>query len=697
MKVSLGFTSLTVLLLIGTWWLGLLPDSAYSRLQERKFLAESLAITYSDMLQVEKPEQMRPMLAAIFARTPGLLSAGIRDKDGKLIINIGDHEAQWTNREGQHSTDSQIKIPLTLGDTAWGSLELRFAPLYPGGAFGMLQDNVFQLFAFVTLGGLVAYGWYSWRIMRSVLVATSLGAVPNSVRTSLNTLTEGVLILNNQQQIVLANEAVARVLDRSPKDMEGEDVSSLPWIRPSSQNTAIPYPWEQSATTGESSTGVILGLQGKGRHPESISINSMPIMGDDGHYRGIMVTLDNLTELEEKNEHLRCLQVELEKATERAEASNRAKSQFLANMSHEIRTPMNAIIGFSDLMTKTTALSPAQLDYMHTIMESAESLLTIINDILDFSKIEAGLLELEQSEYDLEHCIKKVLSLLRIKAQEKKLTLLLDYPTDVPRNIIGDEGRLRQILINLIGNAIKFSKEGELQVTVKGSVSPDGFAHFLIKVRDNGIGIPKDKQGHIFEKFTQADHSTTRKYGGTGLGLAISKQLVELMDGTIGVESEPGNGATFWFMIRQRISDEEGLQSRVSEERDWKTLSKTFHGTRVLVAEDNDVNRKVIYDMLKSVGCVVTTAINGLEVMAALESSRFDLIFMDCQMPEMDGFQTTHAIRAKDGMIADIPIIAITADVLIDNKKRCLEASMDDFLSKPVKISDIVDMLHKWF
>ncbi len=327
----MGFTGLTLMLVSGAWWLGLLPDHNDSVMRERKFVAESLAITYTGMMQMDNAEHIRPLMEEIVRRTPELLTFGVRNKEGTLIVAIGDHEAQWTNREGQQSTDSQMKVPITSQHSVWGYIELHFAPIYPPGAFILLHDNIARLFMFITLGGLITFGGFVYHIMHRVLVMTSSEAIPKRIRSSLNTLAEGILILDKQQRIVLANEAFARLLARSPKDVEGYSISSLPWV-PDTDHDHDPgalYPWDQSATTGTSCTGFFLKLQGKGRLLESLSVNSTPILGLDDSYRGTMVTFDSLTKSERSNRHLKHLTKRLKQSRAEIQKQNQTL-EFLA-------------------------------------------------------------------------------------------------------------------------------------------------------------------------------------------------------------------------------------------------------------------------------------------------------------------------------------------------------------------------------
>jgi PAS domain S-box-containing protein len=419
---------------------------------------------------------------------------------------------------------------------------------------------------------------------------------------------------------------------------------------------------------------------------ENIWVRAMgePIFDNQKNVVSLIGCFQDITEIKEKEMALKLARI-------RAEKSEKIKSDFLANMSHEIRTPMNGVIGMVDLLYDTD-LNADQKEMLNTIKVSGESLLTILNDILDFSKIESGKVQIENIQFNLKNCISDALSLTSFKATEKKIDLRLVYDPSFKQLFYGDATRINQIFVNLLSNAIKFTNEGEVVVSVDQKlISKDQYA-MSITVKDTGIGIPEKAQKNLFQAFEQADNSTTRKYGGTGLGLSISQQLATLMQGQISFTSQEGQGSEFTLTIPLKLSHQNLVKNKVEKQA---SAMIQIPNHKILVVEDNQVNQKIVQMMLKKMGYQCEVAENGLEAIQCLKQKNYDLIFMDMQMPEMDGITATKEIIKIHGKKAP-PIIAMTANVFEEDKKKCFAAGMKDFVAKPIVKLTLEKILTKY-
>ncbi|MCI5048808.1 MAG: ATP-binding protein [Rickettsiales bacterium] len=418
-----------------------------------------------------------------------------------------------------------------------------------------------------------------------------------------------------------------------------------------------------------------------------LDISIVPIQDQQGNITHFAAIERDITERKQ-------FEQQLWDAKEQAESANYAKSDFLANMSHELRTPMNGILGMTSLL-EDSDLSAEQEELLRTIKTSGENLLSILNDILDLSKIESGMVRVDEVAYDLRTAIHEITTLYSPVALEKELRpLAVNIAKDIPHCVIGDISKTQQILRNLLSNALKFTQEGEVSLNI---TKQDSHLHF--QVNDSGIGIPTERLDSIFEKFTQADESTTRNYGGTGLGLAICKEYVELMGGEIGVESELGNGSSFWFTIPLEVAPDSIKpinEANIGEDTDQYTAKDI----KILVVDDHPVNRLFAKKLLKKLGFInVDFAEDGMEAVEKISLHQYDTVLMDCQMPHLDGYTATSEIRQMEMHACDgkhLPVIAMTANAMVGDKEKCLDAGMDDYISKPIKPDVLMEKLAMW-
>lgn len=482
---------------------------------------------------------------------------------------------------------------------------------------------------------------------------------------------------NGSESIVYVNEAFSKLTGYSLEEVRGESADFL--NGPESDRREVEQ--IRQAMLGQQSVRTELINYTKNGEPFWAEANVVPIRNDKGTATHVVAILRDSTERKQAEE-------DLIKAKQQAEESKLAKERFLANMSHEIRTPMNGVLGMTNLLLETS-LNEEQRDGLNSVRTSAENLLDIINDILDFSKIEAGKLELKKTSFRLDELIDSLVKTLEFKVDEEHVELKSHIDESIPEYLEGDPTRLNQVLLNLAGNAIKFTKEGYVAVEAYLREQDDEQVELEFRVKDTGIGIRKEKLESIFESFTQASSDTSRIYGGTGLGLAIVKQLVLLQGGSVDVKSESGKGSTFIFSLPFKVGRKPEEQKSEIDPAKVDQL-KELH---LLLVEDNVINRKVALNMLKRWGLQVDIAENGKKALEKVRQQDYDAILMDIQMPEMGGYETTRNIRQLNAPGNEVPIIAMTASALESDIKECFESGMNGYVTKPFKPEDLLNGL----
>ena len=651
---------------------GFIPNAQKELLRGRAKLCESLAISGTALASSGDRDGLRLMMQSIVNRDEQIVSIGMRHESGELMAWSGPHEASWN----PNSTNAavQMTVPIFRYGKIFGHLEVVF--LSQGGLLGLNYWAPAWLLIVLIPACLVQFSFFLRKTLDSLDPTT---AVPQHVRGALDTLTVGLLLIDKRGRILFSNRLLAESLGLDPYELVGVTASEFEWVQ---DVTTEVLPWQECAKNGEMVTGSVLHY----RNADSkltFSVNCTPILE-----QGYMVTFEDITTLE-KNK------VELSRARDAAEQANQSKSIFLANMSHEIRTPMNAILGFTEVLRRNIERDESKRKrHLNTIHSSGTHLLNLINDILDLSKIEADRLEVEQISCSVQRTIADVITVMRVRAEEKSISLDCSFETAIPETITSDPGKLRQILTNLIGNAIKFTERGGVRVVARFQNS-DVNPQMTIHVVDTGIGMSDSAATKIFDPFSQADASVTRRFGGTGLGLSISKRYAEALGGSISVISEEGIGSVFTVTISTGDITGVKMVHPAAEETEVEfteqdNLAICLPELRVLVVDDGHENLDLMSVVLEEAGTEYATAQNGLEAIQMANEDEWDVILMDVQMPVMDGNTATRKLR-KQGYTK--PIIALTAHAMRTATQECFDAGFDGVLTKPVDFNLLITTL----
>jgi len=682
--LSFGLASLLSSIVLIALFAGFVPDRRAAVQDGRFALAEALAQSGSMMLRRGDVDGMRRTLEFMVERDVGLDRIELKRDWNDSLVGFGAPEP-IDRGDGVAAVPGVITVPLIRAGKEWGSLTFRFLDPATTGWFAIWKASPFGLLGFVGVLGFVLYYLYLGRMLKQL---DPSAAVPGRVRSALDSIAECLIVIDRQADLVLANAAFCTLSGKEPESLVGAPIGSLAWAF---DDGLGPGPWHRVLESGEPVLQARAGyLDGSGVCRTFI-VNCSPVQGAEGQIGGVLISMDDITLLEEQEQRLR-------DAMLMAEEANQAKSAFLSNMSHEIRTPMTAILGFTDVLRRDTGCSDTDRQrHLSTIASSGQHLLELINDVLDLSKVESGAMTVESIDTDPIRIVVDVRETLAVKAVEKGIDLALEVGSHVPASIFSDPSRLRQIVTNLVGNAIKFTERGGVSIALSCDAASQ---RLLIAVRDTGIGMDEAQQATIFEAFTQADASITRRFGGTGLGLSISRKLGKALGGDITVSSVPGEGSTFSVTLPTGslegvawLSPEEALQAaaRIDEA---SITSWRFPAARVLVADDAAENRELLELVLGGLGLEVLLAVNGAEalehVRVAGDDAPIEVILMDIQMPVMDGYQAMAALRAEGWTR---PVVALTANVMKGYEQELVAAGFSHYQSKPVDIDALTALL----
>ena len=680
--IAFGLVSIVSSTLLAASFFGLIPDRMGAQQEGRLALAESVAAGSTALLSSGEPSRVDALLRFVVKRNEQLLSAAFRDQGGKVQLVVGDHLRHWVPMSSRFSA-AQVAVPVFAGSQPWGQLEFRFKPITAEGFYGLLELPVVQLIIFSSLLCLLGFQVYLNRVLRHLDPSK---AVPARVRSALDSLAEGLLVIDQKRNIVLANEAFVRLVGKTNEELTGKQAASVSWLDASGVSLATSeQPWERALEKGEVQLGTVLSLHGDDERRRIFIVNCSPVLGSAGHPGGVLISLEDITLLEENK-------VELQDARDEARAATKAKSEFLANMSHEIRTPMNAILGFTELLKRGYGKSERESSrYLDTIHRSGKHLLELINDILDLSKVEAGHLEIESLPCAPHVVASQAVSELAVKAAEKGVALTLEARGLLPETVLSDNVRLRQILLNLLSNGVKFTAAGSVKVVLSCEKDKE---LYLIEVCDAGIGIAADRLESMFEAFVQEDASITRRFGGTGLGLAISRKFARAMGGDLTASSQPGAGSIMNLSFKTGSLANVAMLPFDQMQHDAECdpvlpgLQWAIPTSRILVVDDGAENRELLSLVLAEQGLWVEEAANGQEALDKIETGTFDLILMDMQMPVLDGFAATSTLRRRG---VTTPIVALTANAMKGFEQKILEIGCTAYVTKPIEIDVLLD------
>ncbi|ASJ70405.1 ATP-binding protein [Granulosicoccus antarcticus] len=686
--IAMGLSSFVSSVMLIAMFIGLIPNQEAVLQQSRTALSEAIATFGSVLLREGDVSGLRYSLEFVVEQNPDIQGIELRrDRGGDYLFQSEAKRVASAESSIVILTDD-VKVPLMQRGREWGALIFKFESSNNGSWLERYWNSPLFLIAFMGFACFPLFYLFLGKMLKELNPSQ---AVPSRVRSALDTIAEALLVLDSGGNIVLANAAFAQLTGMPPESLLGMPAGDLPWAAENQQEKPV---WEDSLINATPTRHNKIGLTDASGHVRTFIVNCSPVFAADNQVGGVLISMDDVTQLEEQ-------EILLRESMQIAEEASQAKSAFLSNMSHEIRTPMTAILGFTEVMRRNNGTSESErLDYLNTIANSGQHLLELINDVLDLSKVESGAMEVELLPCDCPKIAQEVVRVLQSKANEKHIELSIEVLTDFPDVIVADPSRLRQVITNLVGNAIKFTDSGSVLIRLSFMVQAvREQSRIRIDIVDSGIGMSEEQQGRIFEAFTQASASISRRFGGTGLGLSISRQLTEAMNGTLSVSSTEGVGSTFHVdlpvatedFLLQSPEDILGSLNKVSIQT---RVTWDLPASRILVVDDGPENRLLMSVVLGGLKLTVELAENGKEgldaAVAAMVKEPYDLIFMDIQMPVMDGYEAVSQMR-KAGI--ETPIVALTANAMKGFEASILEAGFSHYMVKPIDMDLLGDLL----